>query len=256
MHASLGRSRPAIGTKWHSTAYRCTAPHAVRLERAYRPHGTRTELIPRRSRLGFALYWCNMTRTLVRVRTENRCTSGPLTSPLHDRAPLRPARDRAQVAGDLGAREDVAGLERGGRGRAEVVRARDAPVPLGRAPHGPPEELLGRRRGRPLPPPHGPPRAPPDGLRRVRPPGREPRDQDRRAPARLDRRVDRRSSSASSASGASRSTGRASSPPPSRATTAGPSGSSCASSSAASPTARRPRSTGARRTRPCWPTSR
>ena len=65
------------------------------------------------------------------------------------------------------------------------------PVPLGRAAHRAPEELLGRRRGRPLPPPHRPPRAAPDGLRRVRPAGREPRDQDRRAPARLDREVDR-----------------------------------------------------------------
>ena len=55
------------------------------------------------------------------------------------------------------------------------------------------------RRGRALPPPHGPPRAAPDGLRRVRPAGREPRDQDRRAPARLDREVDRGSSSGSSA---------------------------------------------------------
>ena len=80
--------------------------------------------------------------------------------------------------------------------RAQVLRARDAALPVGRAAHGAPEELRGRRRGRALPPPHGPPRAAPDGLRRVRPAGREPRDQDRRAPARLDREVDRRSSSA------------------------------------------------------------
>ena len=85
----------------------------------------------------------------------------------------------------------MAGVERGRRRPAEVVRAGDAPVPLGRAPHGPPEELLGRRRRRPLPPPQRPPRHAPDGLRRVRPPRREPRDQDRRAPARLDRRLDR-----------------------------------------------------------------
>ena len=50
------------------------------------------------------------------------------------------------------------------------------PVPLGRAAHRAPEELLGRRRGRPLPPPHRPPRAAPDGLRRVRAARREPRD--------------------------------------------------------------------------------
>ena len=77
------------------------------------------------------------------------------------------------------------------RRRAEVLRARDAAVPVGRAAHRAPEELLGRRRGRALPPPHGPARAAPDGLRRVRPAGREPRDQDRRAPARVDRAVDR-----------------------------------------------------------------
>ena len=147
-------------------------------------------------------------------------------------------------------------VQRRGRRRREVLRARDAALPVGRAAHGAPEELLGRRRGRPLPPPHRPPRAAPDGLRRVRPARREPRDQDRRAPARLDRDVDRASSSASSASGASRSTGRASSARTSRATTAGRSGSSCGCSSAAWPTARRPRSTGARTTRPCSPTSR
>ena len=69
------------------------------------------------------------------------------------------------------------------------------PVPARRAAHRAPEELLRRRRGRALPPPHRAPRAAPDGLRRVRPAGREPRDQDRRAPARLDREVDRASSS-------------------------------------------------------------
>ena len=139
---------------------------------------------------------------------------------------------------------------------ATVLRARDAPVPERRAAHRPPEGLLGRRRGRALPPPHRPAGAAPDGLRRVRPARREPRDPDRPAPARVDRRGDRRRSSSSSASGASRSTGRASSARTSRATTAGRSGSSCSSSSAAWPTARRPRSSGARTTRPCWPTSR
>ena len=74
------------------------------------------------------------------------------------------------------------------RRRADLVRARDAAVPVGRAAHRPPEELLGRRRRRALPAPHRPPRAAPDGLRRVRPAGREPRDQDRRAPARVGRK--------------------------------------------------------------------
>ena len=69
-----------------------------------------------------------------------------------------------------------------------LLRARDAALPERRAAHRPPEGLLGRRRGRALPPPHRPPRAAPDGLRRVRAAGREPRDQDRPAPARLDRR--------------------------------------------------------------------
>ena len=185
-----------------------------------------------------------------------QCTSGANLTRSHGRAPLRPARDRAPLAGGLGARADVAGRQRRGPAAPEVLRARDAALPVRRAAHGAPEELLGRRRGRPLPPPHRPPRAAPDGLRRVRPARREPRDQDRRAPARLDGGVDRASSSASSASGASRSTGRASSAPTSRATTAGRSGSSCSCSSAAWPTARRRRSTGARTTRPCWPTSR
>ena len=48
------------------------------------------------------------------------------------------------------------GRQRGGRRRAEVLRARDAPVPHRRAAHGAPQELLDRRRGRALPPPHGP----------------------------------------------------------------------------------------------------
>ena len=140
--------------------------------------------------------------------------------------------------------------------RPEGLRARDAAVPLGRAAHRPPEDLLGRRRHRPLPPPQRPPRAAPDGLRRLRPAGREPRDQDRPAPARVHRGLDRRVPAPVPRAGASRSTGRASSAPTSRATTAGRSGSSCACSSRASPTARRPRSSGAPRTRPCSPTSR
>ena len=85
----------------------------------------------------------------------------------------------------------MARRQRRGHGPAQVLRARDAPLPVGRAAHGAPQELRGRRRGRPLPPPHRPPRPAPDRLRRVRAAGREPRDQDRRAPARLDRRVDR-----------------------------------------------------------------
>ena len=85
----------------------------------------------------------------------------------------------------------MGGRQRRGRGLAQVLRAGDAALPLGRAAHGAPEELLGGRRGGALPPPHGAPGAAPDGLRRVRPAGREPRDQDGRAPAGLDGQVDR-----------------------------------------------------------------
>ena len=168
---------------------------------------------------------------------------------------LRPEDHRGQVAARVGGRAHLGGVERPGRA-AQVLRARDAALPVGRAAHRPPEDLFrGRRRGS-LPAPQRPPRAAPDGLRRLRPARREPRDQDRQAPARVDRGVDQRSSGSSSASGASRSTGRASSARTSPSTTAGPSGSSCACSSAGWPTARRPRSSGAPTTRPFWPTSR
>ena len=66
------------------------------------------------------------------------------------------------------------------------------PVPQRRAAHRAPEGLLGRRRGRALPPPQRAPRPAADGLRRVRPAGREPRDLHRPAPARLDERGDPR----------------------------------------------------------------
>src|SRR3954447_6147858 len=90
----------------------------------------------------------SITRTLVRVSDGSRGPTGQfavlaLTSAPHGRAPLRAARDRAQVAGDLGARAHLGSLERCRRGAA-VVRARDAAVSLGRAPHGASEELLGR----------------------------------------------------------------------------------------------------------------
>ena len=75
---------------------------------------------------------------------------------------------------------------------AEGLRARDAALPLGRAPRRPSEELLDRRRDRPFPPPQRLPGDPPDGLRRLRPAGREQRDQDRHPSARGDRGLDRR----------------------------------------------------------------
>ena len=100
---------------------------------------------------------------------------------------LRPETDRAALAARLGRRAHLGGRQRPRDGRADLLRARDAALPERRAAHRAPEELLGRRRGRALPPAHRPPRPASDGLRRVRPAGREPRDQDRPAPARVDR---------------------------------------------------------------------
>ena len=74
---------------------------------------------------------------------------------------------------------------------AEELRARDAALPLGRAPRRTSQVLRGRRRDRPLPAPQRLPGDPPDGLRRLRPAGGEQRDQDRRAPARRHRGLDR-----------------------------------------------------------------
>ena len=164
-------------------------------------------------------------------------------------------------------RAHLGGLERQRRGRIRrrrrrgragerVLRARDAALPERRAAHRPPEGLLGRRRDRPLPPPHGPPRAAPDGLRRLRPAGGEPRDQDGRAPARLDGRVDRLLPAPVPPLGhLDRLVARARDAR-TRATTAGRSGSSWSCSEPGWPTARRRRSSGARKTRRCSPTSR
>ena len=116
------------------------------------------------------------------------------------RAPLRPAGDRAPLAGGVGGRAHLGGRQRRGLrtragtprgtrtcGRAgdQLLRAGDAALPERRAAHRASEVLLGGRRDRPLPPPARAPRAAPDGLRRLRPARREPRDQDRRAPARV-----------------------------------------------------------------------
>ena len=100
---------------------------------------------------------------------------------------------------DLGARAHLGGLRTTSTARRRSYVLEMLPVPVRRAPHGAPEELLGRRRGRALPPPQRHARAAPDGLRRVRPAGREQRDQDRRAPARGDRGVDRLLPASSSA---------------------------------------------------------
>ncbi|CAA9532890.1 MAG: Leucyl-tRNA synthetase, partial [uncultured Thermoleophilia bacterium] len=101
---------------------------------------------------------------------------------------IRPRRGRAAPAGRVGRRarvRDAAG-RRGVRRPAEELRARDAPVPLGRAPHGARHELHHGRRRLPLPPPERVPGAAPDGLRRVRAERRERRHPHRRAPGRGD----------------------------------------------------------------------
>ena len=126
-------------------------------------------------------------------------------------------------------------------GAPKALRAGDAALPVGRAAHRPPEDLLGGRRGGALPAPQRPPRAAPDGLRRLRPAGREPRHQDRPAPARVHRGLDRRVPAPVPQLGhLDRLVARVR-PPTSPATTAGPSGCSCACSSTAWPTATRRR---------------
>ena len=94
------------------------------------------------------------------------------------------------MAGAVGARADVGGVERRRR-RRPVLRARDAALSVGRPAHGSSQELCGRGCGRALPAPRRAPRAPSHRLRRLRPAGREQRDQERAAPARVDRAVDR-----------------------------------------------------------------
>ncbi len=168
-----------------------------------------------------------------------------------------PARDRAQVAGGLGARAHVGGLQR----RADAARDKSyvlemLPYPCGE-PHighlknyavGDAVAHFHRRNGRRVLHPMGYDAFGLPAENHAIKTGEHPRDVDRgvdrRVPApvprvgdldRLVARVRHRTS---------------------RATTAGRSGSSCSCSSAAWPTARRRRSTGAPRTRPCWPTSR
>ena len=166
-------------------------------------------------------------------------------------------RRRSSRAGSRSGTTSARGRSRNeARRHARVLRARDAALPERRAPHRPPQGLLGRRRGRALPPAHRAARAASDGLRRLRPAGREPRDQDRAAPARLDGRrdrgvpeavprvghLDRLVARVRHARAALLPLDAVDLPRALRAT--------------AWPTARRPRSSGAPTTRPCWPTSR
>ena len=106
---------------------------------------------------------------------------------------VRPEHNRAEVAGGLGGR---AGLLRPeprarGRARAEVLHARDAPVPLRDAAHGARPQLHAGRRPHAFPAAQRLERDAPDGLRLVRPAGRERRDPRGRAPAR-DHRAEHR----------------------------------------------------------------
>ncbi len=104
---------------------------------------------------------------------------------------LRPQADRAQVAAAVGRRAHMGGLQRARRA-AQVLRAGDAALPLGRAAHRTSEGLFGGRRDRPLPAPQRLPRGAPARLRRVRPARREPRHPHGPAPARVHRDLDRR----------------------------------------------------------------
>ncbi len=90
--------------------------------------------------------------------------------------------DRGEVAAGLGGREGLPRLERADR--AEELRPRDAPVPLGDAAHGAHARLHDRRRRHPLPRTQRDARPAPAGLRLVRPAGRERRDPRGRPPAR------------------------------------------------------------------------
>ncbi len=88
-------------------------------------------------------------------------------------SPSAPSRRRTPRSGD--------------RRHADLVRPRDAALPVGRAAHGARQELHDGRRALPPATARRPRRAAPDGLRRVRPAGRERRDPRGRAPARGDR---------------------------------------------------------------------
>ena len=150
----------------------------------------------------------NSTREAIASGEKPSTRPGTPTLPTPVRSPLMAGYDpkaiEREVAAALGRGADLGGRQpRAARLRrleAEVLRARDAALPVRRAPRRPPQELLDRRRDRPLPPPPRLRGDPPDGLRRLRPAGREQRDQDRRAAARGDRALDRVLPRASSAS--------------------------------------------------------
>ena len=78
-----------------------------------------------------------------------------------------------------------------GRHRRALLRARDAPVPVGRAAHGARQELHDGRRRDAVPAPERPSRDAPDGLRRLRPARRERRDQVGPPPGGVDAREHR-----------------------------------------------------------------
>ena len=96
------------------------------------------------------------------------------------------------MAAGVGRGGHLGGRQRRRRRPPLRLRARDAPLPVGRAAHRPSEELLARRRGGPLLAPPRPPGAAPHGLRRVRPSRGERGHQDRAPPAGVNRRLHRR----------------------------------------------------------------
>ena len=127
--------------------------------------------------------------------------------------PLRSRRHRAQMAGLWDDAPDLP--RRAPPGRAQAVRARHVPVPVGRGPpRRPSRGLHGDRHRRALQAHARLRRAAPDGLGRVRPAGRAVRDQDRHAPDAITTRRTSPTSSASSRCSASATTGRARSTPP------------------------------------------
>ena len=75
-----------------------------------------------------------------------RRAAGCRPLPSADHAPLRPRRDRAEVAAGLGGRGALPGLRRSRGPPAPLLRARHVPVPLGRPPPGARGGLQRRRR--------------------------------------------------------------------------------------------------------------
>ncbi len=107
----------------------------------------------------------------------------------HGDRTIQPPRSRTPLAGPLGRGPHFRDQKR--RSAAEILRARDVPLPLGAHPHGPCAQLYARRRRRPLHARQGLQRALPQGLGRLRPAGRERGDAEWGESAHLDLRQHR-----------------------------------------------------------------